>query len=144
MMNVMNKQINKQANYILEKPDPAVDAELMELEESRQQLTWFIIADNQKIGIAAIHLVDDGDVPAPSVTIMIDDEVRRGHGIGTGVIKEMIKYTYCNLPTENLNARYLIANKGAEKFLKKQGFEKDGDVYDDDDGQKWQNVSLSL
>ena len=135
--------MNKKPKYELVKPDPSDDAEAFGLEDQNKRLTWFVQVDATRIGVAWIDLDDSEYIESPSVTIAVDEEYRR-RGIGTGVMKDMIKYAYCNLTSETLYSRHRTDDVATEKLNKKVGFENDDKPYMDNDGQQWQNVQLVL
>lgn len=113
-------------------------------ETERKQVTWAIRAQGETIGIVWLRLEDTDDIQAPSLFILIGNTSHRAKGIGSAVIKDTIRYAYCNLPYEKLYSRYLTSNNTAEGLLRKLGFERDGDAYDDAQGQAWQNVKITL
>ena len=118
--------------------------EFAELEDERKQLTWAIRVGDQTVGIVWLRLEDTQDIQAPSMYILIGNTAHRTKGIGSAVIKDTIRYAYCNLPYEKLYSRYLTSNSTAEGLLRKLGFERDGDAYDDEEGNAWQNVKITL
>lgn len=118
--------------------------EFVTLEEQSKQLTWMVHADNKTIGAVWIELEDTDDVQAPAVHMMIGDSAYRGKGIGAGVLKDMLRYAYGNLPYAVMYSRHLVSNKPAAKLLKKAGFEPDEKPYSDENNLEWQNVKLTL
>jgi len=135
--------MNKKPAYTLVKPDTSSDAEAVALENENKRLTWFVHVESTRVGVAWIELEDSEYLESPSVYIMID-EASRGQGIGSGVMKEMIKYAYCNLTSEVLYSRHRTDDATTEKLNKKVGFENDDKPYMDSDGREWQNVKLVL
>lgn len=118
--------------------------EFTELEAAKKQVLWVIRADYKSVGVVWINLEDTPDLQAPSLHIMIGDPQYRHKGIGYAVMKDAIRYAYCNLPYATLYSRHLTSNDIVDKLSKKLGFEKDGDTYDDEQGQTWQNIKLIL
>jgi hypothetical protein len=122
--------MNKTPNYTLVKSDPADET-----------LTWMIQVDDKEVGIAGIETENTEYVESPSVHISLDQD---DQSITMPVIKEMIKYAYCNLPSEFLYSRQQVGDAVMDKLNKSLGFEKDGDTYIDDDSLTWQNLKLAL
>jgi GNAT superfamily N-acetyltransferase len=135
--------MNKKPLYTLVKPDPSTDDGYVELETQNKQLTWLIQVEGKTVGISWINLEGDEYIDPPHVYVMVD-EAYRGQGIGSGVLKDMIKYAYCNLTSEILYSRQQTNDKVTEKLNKKLGFEIDEKPYEDENGQQWQNVKLIL
>lgn len=115
-----------------------------DLEAERKQLTWVIRVHDETIGIVWLRLENSEDIQAPSLYVLIGNTAHRTKGIGSAVIKDTIRYAYCNLPYEKLYSRYKTSNSTAEGLLRKLGFERDGDAYDDEQNNSWQNVKLTL
>ncbi len=135
--------MNKKSEYELVKPDPSTDAEAVALEAENKRLTWFIQVGDKKVGVAWIDMEVSEYIDSPHVYVLVDEVFRR-RGIGTSVMKEMIKYAYCNLTSEILYSRHRIDDVMTEKLNKKVGFENDEKPYTDSDGHEWQNVKLVL
>jgi predicted GNAT family N-acyltransferase len=125
--------MNKKPEYILVKTDSEKDVPSV--------LAWKIQVNEKTVGAIGIDLEDTQHVESPSVRLAIDEADR---GISAVVMKEIIKYAYCNLPSEFLYARQLVSDAAADKLNKSLGFEKDGDTYTDDDSLTWQNLKLAL
>ena len=122
--------MNKKPEYTLVKSDSANNA-----------LTWVIQVGGKVVGNIDIDLENTAHVESPSVKMRLDETNR---GIDTAVMKEIIKYAYCNLPSEVLYSRQQLNDATTDTLNKSLGFEKDGDAYADDDGLTWQNVKLVL
>lgn len=125
--------------------DPVFDVEQILQEHSTQEGTtastvWIIRSSDQVIGIVWLLLRDTDDLPAPSVHLITTG----GDAAATVVMKDTIRYAYCNLPYAAVSTRSLMSNDVGHEFAKKLGFEKDGEAYDDQNGQKWQNATLVL
>ncbi|MDB5177237.1 MAG: hypothetical protein JWN75_905 [Candidatus Saccharibacteria bacterium] len=135
--------MNKKPEYTLVKPVAAKNAEYIDLEKQNKQLTRLIFVDNNEAGVAWIDLEGNEYIDSPNIYIMVDEKYR-GQGIGSGVMKELIKYAYCNLTSEILYSRQQVSDEVTEKLNKKLGFESDDKPYTDSDGVQWQNVKLVL
>lgn len=104
-----------------------------------QGKAWAIRKDAKTIGIIWISL-QEGDVPVPSLHFVVHSDGDVVHG----AVKDAIRYSYCHLPYATLYSRHSADNTGVMKLDKKLGFEKDGDIYEDEQQQKWQNIALVL
>lgn len=115
------------------------------LEKSSDGLLWKIHAsDGSVIGSVGLAVEESDYLEAPSLQLSFDKPTFVGHDIASAVIKDTIKYAYCNLPYEELFARYEVTNGADEKLYKSLGFEVDGKMYKDNDGREWQNAKLVL
>src|SRR5664279_5334763 len=85
----------------------------LELEKTKEQLTWMMRMDNKTIGAVWIELVDTKYVKAPTVHIMVGDYDYRSQGVGKASMRAMIdvarndlhapypvSYTHLTLPTK--------------------------------------------
>ena len=113
------------------------------LDKSPDQPVWSVHVDDKSIGKVGLVLEDTEFVPAPSVYVEFTDDSYAGGDIETGVIKEMIRYAYGNLPYAELYGRHLVSDTQHGTVLRKLGFEPDEKPYMDHNGQ-WQNVRLVL
>lgn len=114
-----------------------------ELEKKDERLTWIIRVDGKKIGTMSLQLTESDDLDVPALSFVLD-EASYENGIAKQALKEPMRYAYGNLPYEFLYARYLKSNKTDEKLLSSLDFESDGKPYEDDEGQLWQNVKLTV
>lgn len=104
------------------------------------RIAWAVQKNAETVGYMFIAIQDGNDVQAPSLHFAVIG----GEDTAYLLAKDAIRYAYCNLPYTILYSRHLTSNKSVHSFDKKLGFEKDGDAYDDEQGQKWQNVALVL
>lgn len=147
----------------LEKPDPkrdtsfvkdwpeSSDANALEIinesaqyEATRQRLTWVMRTDDKTTGVVWLNLENTDDVQAPSLFILTGNNQDDISEVRFTVMKELIRYAYCNLPYAILYSRQLVGDDVVDALNKKLGFEKDGDVYTDGADAKWQNLKLVL
>jgi hypothetical protein len=124
--------------------DPVFDVDQMLQERTTQDSAtstiWTIRKSGEVTGIVWLLLQDTDDLPAPSVHLITTSDA----SAATVVMKDTIRYAYCNLPYVALWTRSLVSNDVSLHVAKKLGFEKDSEVYDDQNGQKWQNATLVL
>ena len=119
-------------------------ASFVALEKAGTQITRVIRCDDQTIGVIWLELVENHDVKAPSIHIMIGDPIYRGKGIGYAAMKAMIDFARVNLGARHLYSRHLKNNEAISRLNKQLGFQEDGMPYTDGNGLEWQQVSLEL
>ena len=118
--------------------------EFIDLENNGRQITRAIVVDAKTIGVVWVELFENHGVKAPSIHIMIGDPEYRGKGIGRAVMSSAIAYVRDTLGSKQLYSRHLAANIPVAKLNDALGFRRDDDVYEDDNGLRWQNVIMTL
>lgn len=123
------------------------------LEAERQRVRDFLEADNQRtwmikvgdniVGATWVDLKATEYLAAPAVHIMIGDASVRGDGVGSEAIQAVISKLRAE-GNRTLYSRHLSSNEAAAHLLEKQGFENDGEAYQDADNLLWQNMKLRL
>lgn len=104
------------------------------------EIIWSVQSDNATVGVVWITTEGTGDLQAPSLHFAVAGDENAAYAVA----KDAIRYAYCNLPYATLYSRHDVKNGLTSKMDKKLGFEKDGDTYQDEQGQVWQNIALVL
>lgn len=147
--------------YTLEKPDTSRDApffaawpvvagesvelaELIDREQQEEVTAWAIRIADKTIGAVWIELLETDYLDAPSVHYLVGDPEYGESGVRDAAIKDMLRYSYAQLPYAVMYARHMATDKATENALRKLGFEPDAKPYVDDAGQRWQNVRVVL
>ena len=61
-----------------------------------------------------------------------------GQGIGTQICRQLVLISLQSDPSVRITARTLMENNASTRILKKNGFEFNGVVFDEDDGDVWE------
>lgn len=126
------------------KGEQATIKEFLDLEKEGRQITRMIVVGGVTIGAVWIELFENHGVKSPSVHIMMGNPEYRGKGIGTSVMRSAVRYAFEKLHATIVYSRHLVSNKNVSALMAKLGFEKDGDMYVDENGLAWQNVRVLL
>ena len=108
--------------------------------EQGREIIWSVQSNNATVGVVWINTEGAGDLQAPSLHFAVAGDENAAYTVA----KDAIRYAYCNLPYVTLYSRHDATNGFKSKLDKKLGFEKDGDTYQDEQGQMWQNIALVL
>jgi len=106
-----------------------------------EQLNWMLSYNGHIVGAIWVDLTASGNLPAPSVHIMIGEPEARGKGLGSAALKAVIAHLK-TIHQNTVYSRHLVDNKNALQLLASAGFEPDGNPYTDPDGLTWQNVAI--
>lgn len=107
--------------------------------EGHDQLNWMIEYQGKVVGSVWADLKQVGNVPAPSIHLMIGDPNVRGRGIGFAATSKIAEHLESH-GFKAVYSRHLTNNSGANGLLQSLGFTKLGEQYTDDDDLEWQNV----
>lgn len=108
--------------------------------DTDEEIVWMIRYDETIIGAVEVKLQGTQYEKAPTISIMIGDLKRRGMGLGTEVMREILDYLHDEKSYNKVYARYLVSNIASQKMNERLGFHLEGDPYRDEDGLQWQNV----
>jgi len=107
--------------------------------EGQNQLNWMIQYQGRVVGAVWADLLQAGNLPSPSIHIMIGDADVRGRGVGFAATSKVAEYLE-DLGHKTIYSRHLTKNSGAAGLLKSLGFTNLDTTYLDDNGLEWQNV----
>ena len=111
--------------------------------ETRDQYNWMIEVEGDVIGAIWVGLLATCSLAAPAVSIMIGDPAARGAGLGLLCLNAVDQFLF-RRGAERVFARHLVSNHASARLLARAGFvDLDEPYIDQDDGLRWQNVSLS-
>jgi len=114
------------------------------LEKLDGQARWRVCIDGKHVGSIWLDLDDTEYLEAPSLHSVAEEKRYQEQGVERAVIKDTVKYAYCNLPYQAIYTRYETENQSLEALYKSLGFESDGKPYEDDEGVEWQNAKVLL
>ncbi len=131
----MIKAMVRKPDYTLEK--------LADSADDGKRLVWSVGVAGKAAGSVRIELEDSAEAQAPGLILTLDDSYR-GQDIESAVLKDTIRYAYCNLPYAAVYSRHQTADKPYATVLRKLGFEPFEKPYKDDHDDEWQDVKLVL
>lgn len=121
--------------------DQVISFDKVNEQQDGQKVSWRIVDNNEQIGTLCIYLHPTTNIDAPYVECSFvkpqNDDVLKSS------LKHVIKYAYCSISAEFLYARYKTSDKIVDVY-KLLDFEKDEEPYQDENGETWQNIRLSM
>lgn len=95
-------------------------------EKNPRNIAFFIIADDEKIGINYLHSIDMKHLTAEAGIFMDPSKVEKYSGVGLISSYLMLNYAYDQLGIEKINTEVLEDNKKALRFNKSLGLQLEG------------------